>query len=267
VLGAEQKAWFLKRLSASRATWKVWASSQGTLDARMDPQNLPAGTPARPWPGAGYATLGGGDPSAAFVERAEIYDHVTREGIAGFVTVAGDRHSFWAGLAAKALPPRAFEPVGVAFITGSLSAPGLVEALEHAMPKDHPLRALYLVDVPGRARPLPAVNLLMLHGVRSCLELAKSFDLARARQMSNDDLAPHLSFLDMGGHGYAVARASSDAFECEFVCIPRPVERSAGPDGGPLVYRVVHRTPMWRVGQRPSIEQRVVEGDAGLSIR
>ena len=33
-------------------------------------------------------------------------------GITGFATIAGDRHSFWAGVAAKALPPAAFEPVG-----------------------------------------------------------------------------------------------------------------------------------------------------------
>ena len=42
-------------------------------------------------------------------------------------------------------PPNRFPqnrstPVGVAFITGSISAPGLVEALEHNLPKEHPLR-------------------------------------------------------------------------------------------------------------------------------
>jgi alkaline phosphatase D len=254
ILGAQQKGWFLERLKSSQATWKIWANSEGTLDARIDPQRIPAGM-TKPWPGAGYASLGGGDHSSAYLERAEIYDHVKRHGIRGFATVSGDRHSFWAGLAAKALPPHAFDPVGVAFITGSISAPGLVEALEHALPKDHPLRALYR-----------AVNLLMLHGVRSCFEYDKSGDLARAKQLSNPDLAPHLSFLDMGGHGYAVARVSADVFECEFVCIPRPLERSDRPDGGPLRYRVVHRARMWSDGQ-PRLEQHVVEGDPGLSIR
>ncbi len=43
MLGAEQRAWFLERLGASRATWKVWANSQGTLDARADPQNSSPG--------------------------------------------------------------------------------------------------------------------------------------------------------------------------------------------------------------------------------
>ena len=137
--------------------------------------------------------------------------------------------AFWAGLAAKALPPAAFEPVGVAFITGSVSAAGLVEAFEHRFPKDHPLRPLYLADLEGG--PRPAVNLLMHHGVRSCLEYRASGNAERARRASNPDLAPHVAFLDMGGHGYATLRLSADAAECEFVCIPRPLERSAGEDG------------------------------------
>ena len=107
----------------------------------------------------------------------------------------------------------------------------------------------------------------MRRGVRSCLEYQRSGDLSRAKEVSNPDLAPHLSFLDMGGHGYAVARVSSDAFECEFVCIPRPIERSEREDGGPLLYRVAHRAPMWKAGDRPRLEQRVIEGSPELSMR
>src|SRR6185436_7595095 len=53
ILGAEQKAWFLKRLSQSAATWKIWGNSIGTLDWRADPQNIPEGLGKR-WPGAGF---------------------------------------------------------------------------------------------------------------------------------------------------------------------------------------------------------------------
>jgi alkaline phosphatase D len=141
ILGAEQKAWFLERLRNSIATWKIWGNTTATLDMRADLQNLPQGT-AKPWPGTGYATSPLGDHGTAYVERGEIYDYVHTSRISGFVTVAGDRHSFWAGLAAKTLPPKPFAPVGIAFVTGSISAPGLVEALENALPKDHPLRSL-----------------------------------------------------------------------------------------------------------------------------
>jgi alkaline phosphatase D len=140
IVGAAQKTWFLDRLGRSRATWKVWGNSQGTLDWRADPQNLPTGV-TKPWPGAGYAGFGGGDHSSAYIERGEIYDFVKNRRISGFACVSGDRHSFWAGLMAKALPPAPFEPVGVAFITGSISAAGLVEAFEHRFPASHAFAA------------------------------------------------------------------------------------------------------------------------------
>jgi alkaline phosphatase D len=265
ILGAEQKTWFLNRLKTSTATWKVWGNTTGTLDFRVDPQNLPAGL-TKPWPGAGYAGFGGGDHGSAYMERAEIYSYVRGEGITGFTTIAGDRHSFWAGWAAETLPPKAFEPVGVAYVVGSISAPGLVEALEYKLPKNHPLRALYLLDRPGKAKPEPTVNMLLRHGVRSCLEYQKTGDVERARGLSNPDLSPHLTFLDMGGHGYATVRASAETWECEFVCIPRPIERIKSREGGPLAYRVVHRTPLWAKGERPQIEQHVVEGNPALSL-
>jgi alkaline phosphatase D len=265
VLGAEQKAWFLEQLRTSTATWKIWGNTAGTLDMRADPQNLPPDL-TKPWPGAGYATFGGGDPSSAYLERAEIYDFVREHGIGGFATVAGDRHSFWAGLAAKSLTPNPFHPFGIAFITVSIFAPGLVEAWEHKFPKEHPLRCLYLGQGPADSRPRPTLNLLLRHGVRSCLEYASSGDIARARALSNPDLSPHLSFVDMGGHGYAVVRATGKWMETEFVCIPRPLERTDRLDGGPLVYRVKYRSRLWRKGELPRLEGQVLEGDPLFSI-
>ena len=265
ILGAEQKAWFLDRLRNSKATWKIWGNTIATLDMRADPQNLPPGLTS-PWPGAGYAGFGEADFGSAYAERSEIYDFVRDHGITGFATVAGDRHSFWAGLAAKSLPPKAFEPVGVAFVTGSISAPGFVEAFEHNFPKQHPLRPLFLGQGPEDSGPRPTINLLLHHGVRSCLEYVRSGDIAKARAQTNPDLSPHLSFVDMGGHGYAVVRVTGNSLETEFVCIPRPLERSDQPDGGPLLYRVTYRAKLWAKGKAPKLEGKVVEGDPKFSI-
>jgi alkaline phosphatase D len=264
ILGVEQKRWFLSQLESSKAAWKVWANTAATLDMRADPQHLPPGLTV-PWAGSGYAGFGGGDPASAYTERAEIYDFVARHKIGGFATIAGDRHSFWAGRAAKALPPDAFEPVGIAFVTGSLSAPGMVEAHEHRFAKDHPLRPLFLADrAAGQSEP--TVNLLLKHGVRTALEYARSGDAAKARALSNPDNAPHVAFVDMGGHGYAVVSATATHFDTEFVCIPRPIERAQTPDGGPIRYRVAHRAKLWQAGERPELELRVLEGDPGLSV-
>jgi alkaline phosphatase D len=264
ILGAEQKAWFKKQLKRATATWKIWGNSQGTLDLRADPQNLPAGL-AKPWP-AGFANLGGGDHSTAWFERGEIYDLVRDAKITGFAIVSGDRHSFWAGYAAAKLPPANFEPVGLSFVGASLVSPGAMEAFEHRPANKFPLRPLYLVDRPGAAKPDWTYNMLLRHGVRSCLEYAKSFDLKRAHAVSNPQLSPHLEFVDMGGHGYATVRLTGDEMRTEFVCIPRPVTRSDRPDGGPLRYRVAHTAKLWRAGERPHLVQQVLEGDPGLSV-
>src|SRR5262249_25205600 len=156
MLGAEQKAWFLSRLKASRAPWKIWGNSLATLSERADPQNLPAGSP--PWGGSGYASLRGDDWSGLISERGEIYDAVRDAGITGFAILAGDRHAFWAGRPSKSLPPKPFEPVGLEFVTGSISAPGFLESAEHRLPKDVPLRGMYLADRPGTAKPEPTIN-------------------------------------------------------------------------------------------------------------
>lgn len=263
VLGREQKAWLKERLTQSTATWKIWGATNGPLDMRTDPQNLPEGLVKNKWPGKDYGTFGGGDISGAFAERAEIYNLIRDKKVSGFVTVSGDRHSFWAGYAAPALPPAEFSPVGLSFITGSISAPGLGEAAEYY--KDFPLRPLF-VRKPEGAAPEHTINLTLKRGVRSALEYAASGDIEKARALTNPGVAPHLEFVDMAGHGYAVVHAGPDSIETEFVCIVRPIVRATTPDGGPLRYRVSHRANMWQPGTRPELKQRIVEGEAKLSI-
>ena len=48
------------------------------------------------------------------------------------------------------------------------------------------------------------------------------------------------------------------------ICIPRPIERSASADGGPLRYCVVHRASLWKAGEAPKLERHVIEGDVEL---
>jgi alkaline phosphatase D len=266
ILGATQKAWFMNQLRRSTATWKVWGNSLGALDWRADPQNLPAGLTKESWPKDRYASLGGGDHGTAYLERTEIYNLVRDAKITGFAIVSGDRHSFWAGYATADMPPGKFEPVGLSFIGASLASPGVMEAYEHRLSKDSPLRPLFLADRPNGAKPDWTFNMLLRHGVRSCLDYAKNFDLRRARSLSNPALAPHLEFVDLGGHGYATVRLTDDEIRTEFVCIPRPIKRSETADGGPLRYRVAHSAKLWRPGEAPRLKQQILEGDPGLSI-
>ncbi|MDB5678875.1 alkaline phosphatase D family protein [Sphingomonas bacterium] len=263
VLGREQKAWLKDRLTTSTATWKIWGVTNGPLDQRTDAQNLPAGFFKQPWMGKDFGNFANGDFSNAFAERAEIYDLVRDRKVSGFVTVSGDRHSFWAGYAAPRLPPAGFNPVGLSFITGSISAPGMGEAVEYQKPSA--VTPLLVRKVAGAA-PEHTVNLTIKRGVRAALEYAASGDIAKARALTNPDVAPHVEFVDMAGHGYTVISADAHAIDSEFVCIVRPIARATTPDGGPLRYRVSHRAPRWKPGQAPKLEQRMLEGDAELSV-
>jgi alkaline phosphatase D len=266
ILGAEQRAWFLEQLRKSTATWKVWGSTTATMEERADPQNLPAGVIPSKWPGAGYGTLTVGDVSVAWHERGLIYDFIREHGITGFATVAGDRHAFWAGLAAKSLPPKPFEPVGIVFVGGSISSPGGVEAMENSVRPTSPWKDIFVGQGPQDTRRQPTSNMVVKHGVRSCLEYAKTGDIQKARQLSNPDLAPHITFVDSGGHGYAVVHATATNLETEFVCIPRPVVRHEQPDGGPILYRVRHSADLWRKDERPKLKQTIVDGNPEFSI-
>ena len=264
ILGVEQKAWFKEQLKTSTATWKIWANSLGAIDIRLDPEHLPATMVEKPWPANSFGILRTDDWGAAYHERSEIYDLVRDLNITGFGIVSGDRHSFWAGYAAARLPPATFEPVGVSFVGGSLVSPGAMESFEHGFKKDRKMRPLYLADRPDGTLAW-TYNLLLKHGVRSALEYGRSFDLEKARAVSNPELAPHIEFFDGGGHGYARVRLSAEEMRTEFVCIPRPITRSESPDGGPLRYRVVHSAKLWKSGERPRLVRQLLEGDIGLS--
>ena len=166
-----------------------------------------AGVAASPWPGAGYASFGGGDWSGYVTERAR-----SSTSCASSASAASRSSPAIAIRSGPAAPRRRcrrapFEPVGVEFITGSISAPGLPEGLEHNMPKDHPLRSLFVHQPAPDAPYQRTVNMLLLHGVRSCLEFVKTGDYERALKLSNREMSPHLQFLDLGGHGYAAVSA------------------------------------------------------------
>jgi alkaline phosphatase D len=265
MLGAAQKEWFLGRLRASTAPWKLWGNSVAMLDWRVDFQNLPDGAVPR-WPTSGYAQLGDDDWSSYVYERAEILNFVRKEKITGFATIAGDRHSFLAGLLSPSLPPKSFEPVGAEFVTGSISAPGLAEAAEYSIPKDFPLRAIYLYNAAPDAPTQTAINFSVMHGARASLALQRTHDMRQALAEHNPQVAPHLSFVDCGGHGYSVVRAAADELEVEFVCIPRPIERDERADGGALAYRVAHRVKRWAPGTAPRLERTRAEGTLPLVL-
>ena len=263
MLGKVQKAWFLQQLGNSTATWKLWGNSVGATDVRADLHNLPeSGGPK--WPGAGYGVFAHDDWGGYRFERAQILDHIRDKEITGFVSLAGDRHSFYAGWLAASLPPKPFAPVGLEFVTGSISAPTLAEAFDHSMTPDKPWAAIYRQpSTPGRPG-LAAINLTARRGVKASLAMQRGADPAAIAAAANPEVAPNLDLMDCGGHGYVVITAHDSFLDAELVCIPRPIERALTADGGPLRYRVSYRSAVWKPGETPSLRRTAAHGDLPL---
>ena len=264
MLGREQKAWFMQRLRASRAPWKLWGNSIGMVDWRLDYQNLPDG--ASKWPDDGYGAMTTDDWAGYRHERAEVLSFLRRNGITGVASICGDRHAFEAGVVSASLQPQSFDPVIAEFVTASISAPGLFEGAEYSVPKDHPLRAAYLYQPPDSSAIQPAFNFSMMHGVRASLALQRTNDVQQALRERNPELAPQFSFIDVSAHGYSVVRAEADHLEVEFVCIPRPLQRSSTADGGEVRYRVTHRVDRWLPKSNPKLVRTKVKGTLPLVV-
>jgi alkaline phosphatase D len=263
MLGKGQKAWFLEQLEHSTATWKLWGNSVGATDVRADLHNLPQGGGPK-WPGAGYGVFAHDDWGGYRFERAQILDHIRDQEITGFVSLAGDRHSFYAGWLAASLPPKPFTPVGLEFVTGSISAPTLAEAFDHSITPDKPWAAIYRQPgAPGKPG-FATINLTARHGVKARLAMQRGADAAAIAAAANPEVAPNLDLMDCGGHGYVVITAQQSFLDAELVCIPRPIERSLSADGGALRYRVSYRSAIWKPGERPTLRRTAAQGDLPL---
>ena len=132
MLGREQKAWLKERLTRSTATWKIWGATNGTLDMRTDPQNLPAGLTKDTVAGQGFWHL----RRRRFQRQrsASVPKSTTRSAITKCRGSSPSRAIATASgpaMPRPSLPPAGFDPVGLSFITGSISAPGLAEAAEY----------------------------------------------------------------------------------------------------------------------------------------
>lgn len=260
MLGMRQKAWLCDTMRASTATWKLWGNSVGMLDRRADLHNLPPPLAAG-WPVAGYGMLGPDDWSGYASERGELLEFARTAGVTNLVSLAGDRHAFFAGTLSNALPPAAMQPAGVEFIVGSLVTPTLFQAAASALPAQHPYRGLFAIEG-ADGRPRPSLNVAVRHGVRSALALGGA-DLAQAQAARNSEVAPHLAFADLDGHGYALALADEHALEVEFVALPPPLT----PDDPEPLYRVTHRVESWRAGESPVLRRIAEHGEQALAER
>ncbi|MCG8432675.1 MAG: hypothetical protein MJA83_01425, partial [Gammaproteobacteria bacterium] len=144
--------------------------------------------------------------------------------------------------------------------------PTSFEAFEYVTERRPQLQDLFVYRKTG-AEPQPLLNMLFTHGVASCLEYAKSEDRTKAEALKNNELAPHLSFMDTSSHGYAVAEIHTDEMFVEYVAMDKPLSNDAGADGPQVKYRINHRVESWSSATPPSPTVVSCAGETPLGSR
>ena len=251
ILGAEQKAWFKDQLRNSTATWKIWGNSEGALDARADPQNLPPGLTKEAVAEPAMPRSAPAITARAYSERAEIYDLVRDAKITGFAIVSGDRHSFWAGYATSRTAARQVRASGP-----ELRRRLAVERRNHgslrAQSAQKTFRCGRCSSPIGRigAKPDWTYNMLLKHGVRSCLEYAKSFDLERARAAVEPATFARTSNSSILA-GMAMRRFGSPATRCgpSSSASRGPSRAATAPTAGRFATASSHTAKLWGAGR------------------
>ncbi|MBJ7331579.1 MAG: alkaline phosphatase D family protein [Solirubrobacteraceae bacterium] len=115
LLGAPQKTWLKSRLKTSPAPWKVIGTQVMIMSLDASP-GWPLNTDA--WDGYG-------------AERAELIDHLEREGIEDVTFLAGDIHTFFAGSVSRTgrarntVAGRSHGAFATEFVCGSITSPGI----------------------------------------------------------------------------------------------------------------------------------------------
>lgn len=255
MLGEEQKQWFKRALKGSDARWKVWANAMPVMGFKFDPGAI---DPTR---SIGYLWTDGWDGFPN--EREELLRYIRTEKISNVVSMSGDRHAHYGGLAAEnhdAAKPRYVIPD---FTNAAISAfargPFLARGLRR-------MRLGQLAEVEqtladGTTRKESTLNFFMRKGAVATDILAKTGDLEKALAAVQNNPNPHLVYADNDVHGYCVARFERDVMECDFVSVARPKwDKTRFPNGPDTLRIVTLRVAAWQGGAQPIIERLPTDG-------
>ena len=179
MLGAPQKAWFLKQVTQSTATWKLWANEVMLNQYLFGPPLAPATI---------FFDLDQWDGYPE--ERAEILAAIEAAGVKNFVALSGDAHLFLAGYLKSDFNDEKAAPMGVELMVGAVSSGNYLDA---GVDKPAPASA------PAAARKLAATGLPM----DSLEPLVLAYN-------------PNIVFWNGSTWGYGVLTITPDQLVCVF---------------------------------------------------
>lgn len=125
MLGSDQKQWFLRQVTQSAATWKLWANEVMLMQLKAA--------------GLIYVSLDQWDGYPK--ERSAILSAIKNSGVKNFVALTGDLHTFLAGYLRTNFDNLLESPMGIELMVGSISSANLAEDIQSA------------IDLPSRPMP------------------------------------------------------------------------------------------------------------------
>ncbi|ACJ01381.1 alkaline phosphatase D family protein [Rhodospirillum centenum] len=250
MLGTVQRDWFLSALKTSRAVWKVWGNSVPLTPLRFDLDAVGR----TPEPLALSLDAWDGYPS----ERDRILAQLVADGVTNVVSLTGDHHMHFAGLALA--DNYRGDPVMVEFAVAGISSQPAQVSFHKVVPTDSPFRPLIAFDRPV-ASPAPrtdAFNMAMMYGVASVAATAAAGSEEAGLKVRNPAQNRHLRFIDSAANGFAVFTFAADGVEARYVTVTPGVP---SPDAR-VRRRMALRADAWRPGGMPQIRVTALEGEA-----
>ena len=191
MLGATQKQWFLNQVATSTATWKLWANEVMLMQLK----------------GAGFIYIDLDQWDGYPKEREALLNAIQSAGVANFIALTGDLHTFLAGYLKPDFDNIFASPMGIELMVGSISSANLAEDIESAL------------DLPSS--PMPAKQF----GVPPNL-------LEPLIRFNN----PHIQYWDSSTHGYAILDITPSQLVCAFKAVDNVTLSNCQPGNPPHVH-------------------------------
>lgn len=243
ILGAQQRSWFLARLSASDATWKLWGNALPILPLRLDMSALPF---------TGYLdSVFNLDAWAGFPYEVDyILSQVEANDITGLISLSGDHHMHAAGTFQRATTNSTAKPLGADFSVAGISSAPLFEDLVAVTESGNPdFAPLVLRRTAGGVEPL--WNMTLLHGVLSSYTYYQTGMRSLANWLGPNTANQGLRYVDSTANGYGLARLDGTEVKISLVTMEDCRPRFTRP---PAIKHIAHFTlPLWRAGGAPEI--------------
>lgn len=243
VLGLEQRSWFLARLSASNATWKLWGNALPLVPMRLDMSALPF---------TGYEdAIFNIDSWAGYpYEVHYIMQQVEAQKITGLISLSGDHHMHAAGTVQRSTTDDNARPVAADFSVAGISSAPIFEELLWVAKEPHTEFAP-LVYSEAEDGLEPVWNMTLMDGVLASYTYSQSGVSTLANWLGPNTANPGLRYVDSTANGYGLASFDANEMNVHMVTLEDCRPNFTQP---PAIAHIARFTlPLWKANDGPQL--------------